>query len=71
MTDDYITLLKESINTANVGDIRATLLYLQQALNKLGEQVEAGGIPSVPPDGCQQVTNLYVENGKLVVEYET
>lgn len=26
---------------------------------------------SQPPEGCLKVTNLYVENGKLRVEYET
>ena len=29
-----------------------------------------GNVPSVPPEGANRVTNIYVVNGKLQVEYE-
>lgn len=33
-------------------------------------ELEAGGIVSDPPPGAYPVTNIYVEGGKLIIEWD-
>ena len=63
----YLVAAGEAINQ---GDVQGALRFLQIAIGKVAKIQSGGGIPSDPPGGCQEVTNLYVEDGKLKVEYE-
>lgn len=69
-TKTYDNLMDISILAVNRGDIHNALTLLQRAISELDRQITSGGIPSSPPTGCYRVTNMYVENGKLRVEYD-
>jgi hypothetical protein len=50
--------------------------HIQRFYDDMGADITAEvkellcSVPSNPPLGCKRVTNVYVEGGKLRVEYE-
>ena len=60
-------LLAQAGSCVNQGNLTGAILVLMRAVK---EAHTGNGVPSVPEGEGKAVTNLYVENGKLKIEYE-